>query len=73
MRLKVFRWSTPARRVLNSSIRVDVPYNELARLFLASGTITLARTVSASGGRFSDGVTSYWNKGDEAFFEVDGH
>ena len=39
---------------------------------LPDGTVTLPRTVSGSGARYSDGTTTFWNKGDEALVEVDG-
>lgn len=32
--------------------------------------ITLAATEAASGARYSDGTTTFWNKGDEALVEV---
>jgi membrane-bound inhibitor of C-type lysozyme len=34
--------------------------------------MTLPLTESASGARYSDGTTTFWNKGDEAMVEVDG-
>jgi len=43
-----------------------------AWLFLPSQTIDLPRIVSASGARFSDGESSYWSKGEEARFELQG-
>ena len=43
-----------------------------AWLFLASGTVRLSRMVSASGAKFSDGARSYWSKGDEAVFVLNG-
>ena len=33
--------------------------------------ITLPATESASGARYSDGTTTFWNKGEEALVEVD--
>lgn len=33
--------------------------------------ITLPTTEAASGARYSDGTTTFWNKGDEALVEVD--
>jgi membrane-bound inhibitor of C-type lysozyme len=39
---------------------------------LPDGTVTLPRAVSASGARYSDGTTTFWNKGDEALVEVNG-
>ncbi len=34
--------------------------------------MTLPRVESASGARYSDGITTLWNKGDEVMVEVDG-
>lgn len=34
--------------------------------------MTLPQVESASGARYSDGTTTFWNKGDEAMVEVDG-
>jgi len=51
------------------TVRVE---GETAWLFLASGTKSLPHVVSASGVRFSDGATSYWNKGAEASFVLEG-
>jgi putative lipoprotein len=51
------------------TVRVE---GDAAWLFLASGTKRLPRMVSASGARFSDGLVSYWSKGDEATFVLDG-
>lgn len=33
--------------------------------------LTLPATEAASGARYSDGTTTFWNKGDEALVEVD--
>jgi membrane-bound inhibitor of C-type lysozyme len=33
--------------------------------------MTLPATEAASGARYSDGTTTFWNKGDEALVEVD--
>ncbi len=33
--------------------------------------VTLPATEAASGARYSDGTTTFWNKGDEAMVEVD--
>ena len=41
-------------------------------LSLPGRTITLPQAVSASGARYSDGATTFWNKGREATFEFDG-
>ena len=49
------------------TVRIE---GEVAWLFLAAGTFRLPSAVSASGARFSDGVRSYWNKGDQASFDL---
>ena len=38
---------------------------------LPDGTVTLPQVESGSGARYSDGTTTFWNKGDEALVEVD--
>jgi membrane-bound inhibitor of C-type lysozyme len=45
---------------------------DTATVTLPDGTVTLPRAESASGARYSDGTTTFWNKGDEAFVEVNG-
>jgi putative lipoprotein len=35
-------------------------------------TITLPQAISASGVRYSNGTTTFWNKGNEATLEMDG-
>lgn len=39
---------------------------------LPDDTVTLPRVESASGARYSDGTTTFWNHGDEVLVEVDG-
>jgi membrane-bound inhibitor of C-type lysozyme/uncharacterized membrane protein len=39
-------------------------------LYLPDGSLLLARQVSASGSRYSDGETSLWSKGNEARLEL---
>lgn len=39
---------------------------------LPDGVVTLPHVVSASGARYSDGTTTFWNKGDEATIEISG-
>jgi membrane-bound inhibitor of C-type lysozyme len=43
-----------------------------AVLSMPGRTLTLPQAVSASGARYSDGTTTFWNKGREATFELDG-
>jgi len=64
---QTFVYECAGRRQL--SVRVE---GETAWLFLASGTRRLPQVVSASGAKFTDGATSYWNKGDDASFVLDG-
>jgi membrane-bound inhibitor of C-type lysozyme len=45
---------------------------ETAWLFLRSGTVSLPQVQSASGAKHSDGVISYWSKGEEASLERPG-
>ena len=40
---------------------------------LPDGTVTLPQVESADGGKYSDGTTTFWNKGDEALVEVSGN
>lgn len=46
---------------------------EKAWLFLPSGTISLPHVPAASGARYSDGVTTFWSRGEEASLERQGH
>ena len=39
---------------------------------LPDGTFTLPLVESGSGAKYSDGSTTFWNKGDEAMVEVNG-
>ena len=39
---------------------------------LPDGELTLPQVISASGARYSDDTTTFWNKGNEATIEVDG-
>lgn len=39
---------------------------------LAARTVTLPQVLSGSGTRYSDGSTTFWNKGNEALFEIKG-
>jgi len=41
-------------------------------LELPDRAVTLPHVVSASGARYSDGPVTFWNKGREATFEIDG-
>ena len=41
-------------------------------IMLAGRTITLPNVISGSGARYSDGSTTFWNKGNEALFEMNG-
>lgn len=39
---------------------------------LPDGTVALPQVESASGARYGDGTTTFWNKGNEALVEVNG-
>ncbi len=41
-------------------------------LELSDRTLTLPHLVAASGARYGDGTTTFWNKGNEATLELDG-
>jgi putative lipoprotein len=43
--------------------------NETAWLFLPRETLSLPRVVSASGEKYSDGITSFWTKANAALLE----
>jgi putative lipoprotein len=44
-----------------------------AWLFLRSGTLSLPHVEAASGAKFSDGMTTYWSKGESAMLERRDH
>lgn len=47
--------------------------DEEATIVLSDGrTFVLPQAISASGARFTDGDTEFWNKGDEAYVQLDG-
>lgn len=39
---------------------------------MAGRTVTLPQVISGSGARYSNGPTTFWNKGDSALFEMNG-
>lgn len=43
-----------------------------AIILLPGRTLTLPQVISGSGARYSDGATTFWNKGDTALFEMNG-
>lgn len=45
---------------------------DTATVDMPDGPVTLPRVESGSGARYSDGMTTFWNQGDEALAEVDG-
>jgi putative lipoprotein len=59
--------ATPAKHALTATFHDDRVVIELPER-----SLTLPQVVSASGARYSDGPTTFWNKGREATFEVDG-
>lgn len=55
------------------SLRVDPIGNwEAIVLHMDGGLFLLPHVIAASGMRYSDGSTTFWAKGEEAFVEVDG-
>lgn len=42
------------------------------QILLAGRTLILPHVVSGSGARYSDGSTTFWNKGNDALFEMNG-
>ncbi len=46
--------------------------DDLVTLYTPEGAISLPLDVSASGARFFDGRTTFWTKGQEAYFETSG-
>lgn len=43
-----------------------------AIILLPGRTLTLPQVISGSGARYTDGATTFWNKGDTALFEMNG-
>jgi putative lipoprotein len=41
-------------------------------LYLPSGPLKLPQVISGSGARYSDGETTFWIKGDDAYMEING-
>ncbi len=48
------------------------PNNDKVEIMLAGRTVILPHVISGSGARYSDGSTTFWNKGNEALFEMNG-
>ena len=46
--------------------------NNTVTVALPDGTVTLPQVEAADGAKYSDGTTTFWNKGDEAMVEVNG-
>ncbi len=46
--------------------------NHTVTVQLPDGEVTLPQAESASGARYSDDTTTFWNKGDEAMVEING-
>lgn len=73
--------SSPAEDVIKATFvcpdgtEIDAVFDNAAgtvTISLPDDTLTLPQVESASGAKYSDGTTVFWNKGDEAFVEVDG-
>jgi membrane-bound inhibitor of C-type lysozyme/uncharacterized membrane protein len=47
-------------------------HGDRVELQLPGRTLTLPQVIAASGARFSDGSNTFWNKGNDATFELDG-
>ena len=47
-------------------------YADRAELQLPGRTLTLPQVAAASGARYSDNLNTFWNKGNEATFELEG-
>ena len=57
---------------LTVSVSFESSEPSRAVLSMPGRTMTLPQVVAASGARYSDGTTTFWNKGREATFELDG-
>ena len=44
----------------------------MVQILLPGRTLMLPRVISGSGARYTDGVTTFWNKGDTVAFEMNG-
>lgn len=54
-------------------LRFDVSFVEdAAILYLPDGPLVLPQAVSGSGARYTDGETTFWIKGDNAYMEING-
>ncbi|MNR88164.1 Membrane-bound lysozyme inhibitor of C-type lysozyme precursor [compost metagenome] len=76
----------PAYNALDKSARPNVaafkcdelefiakfPSDDKVEILLAGRTIVLPHVISGSGARYSNGSTTFWNKGNEALFEMNG-
>ena len=47
-------------------------YGDRVTLEMPNRNLTLPHVVAASGARYSDGISTFWNKGNEAMLELDG-
>jgi putative lipoprotein len=62
----------PARFECDDALVVTTFHDDRVVLELAGRTLTLPQAISGSGARYSDGVSTFWNKGNEATLELDG-
>jgi putative lipoprotein len=54
-------------------LKFDVEFvDDAAVLYLPSGPLKLPQVISGSGARYSDGETTFWIKGDDAYMEING-
>lgn len=71
------RHATDVQRVFvfaSEQLRLEARFaNDQVTIVLSDGrTFVLPQVVSASGARFADGIVEFWNKGDEAYLQLDG-
>ncbi|HEY6362032.1 MAG TPA: MliC family protein [Vicinamibacterales bacterium] len=61
-----------ARFQCNGGTVTTTFHGDRVTLELSDRNVTLPHVVAASGARYSDGVSTFWNKGNEAMLELDG-
>lgn len=61
-----------ARFQCDAEIVTATFYGDRVTLDLPKRNVTLPHVVAASGARYSDGISTFWNKGSDAMLELDG-
>ncbi len=61
-----------ARFECDDGIVTTTFYGDRVTLELPGRSLTLPHVVAASGARYGDGVSTFWNKGNEAMLDLDG-